>query len=91
MVKIGFSLKYRLGMEWLETPEEATNAFSTKQAEIRSALILDISGRTSDDLKGAKLMLFQEHLVDVINEIVFPKKMARVEKVLFQYVLPQGG
>ena len=90
-IKIAFSLKYKLGMEWMETPEMATEAFAKKALEIRSSLILDLSGRTSEDLKGAKLLLFQEHLIDLINEIVFPKKMARVEKVLFQHVLVQGG
>lgn len=90
-IKIAFTLKYRLGMEWQETPEMATEAFTKKAPEIRSTLILDMSGRSSEDLKGAKLLLFQEQLIDMINEIVFPKKMARVEKVLFQSVLVQGG
>lgn len=89
-IKIAFSLKYRLGMEWIDSPDEAAMAFTTKAPEIRSALILDLSGRTSEDLKGAKLLLFQEHLIELINETVFPKKMARVEKLLFQHVLVQG-
>lgn len=88
-VKIKFDASYRLGKEWTAEGGEAAAAFAAKSAAIRSALIILLGNKKSTELKGATLVLFKEEVIKILNDIVFSKKMARVEDIVFKELLVQ--
>ena len=91
IVKLAFEVQYKLGKEWAETPELAATAFGEHAVEIRSALILMIAGKTENEMiRGGSAIKFLEEIRSMMNEVVFPKQMARVEKVLIKEMLVQG-
>ncbi len=92
IAKIAFDIQYKLGKEWLKTPEMATQALSKHAVEIRSAMILLIASKKSTEIiTGGNAVTFLEEVRRMINEIVFPKQMARVERVLIKELIVQGG
>lgn len=90
MLKLKFDVKYRIGMEWGDDFEPAQLAFTNGVSEIRNELLTRIPGKESKDFKGTDLLIFKQELVDIINDIVFPKQMGRVSKVLIKELLIQG-
>ncbi len=90
ILKFSFDLKYRIGMEWGEDFGPATEAFAAAQQEIRDELLTRIRGKEAKDLKGTDLLIFKQELIDVINDIVFPKQMGRVSKLLITDLIIQG-
>ncbi|MCA9322806.1 MAG: flagellar basal body-associated FliL family protein [Planctomycetes bacterium] len=90
VIKFAFDVQYRLGKEWAETPEMATEAFTKKMVEVRSNMILMIASKTSSEITGGSAVAFLEEVRRTLNEVVFPKKMARVERVLIKQMFVQG-
>jgi len=91
IVKVAFDLQYKVGKEWVDTPEMAATAFTDHAVEVRSALILMIASKREDEMiRGGAGVRFLEEIRSMMNEIVFPKQMARIEKVLVKEMLVQG-
>lgn len=90
MLKLKFDVKYRVGMEWGDDFAPAQEAFANNISEIRNELLTRIRGKETKDLKGADLLIFKQELVDIINDIVFPKQRGRVSKVLIKDLIIQG-
>ena len=90
MLKLKFDLKYKIGMEWGDDFGPAQEAFLTAQSEIRSELLTRIRGKEAKDMKGADLLIFKQELIDIVNDIVFPKQMGRVSKILIKDLIIQG-
>ena len=91
LVKLAFDVQYKIGQEWTDTPEMAGDAFTKHATEIRSAMILMIGSKKSNEMiGGSNSIVFMEEIRKAINEIVFPTKMARVEKVLVKSFIVQG-
>ena len=90
MLKLKFDVKYRVGLEWGEDFSPAMEAFTMAMSEIRSELLTRIRGKESKDLKGVELLIFKQELIDIINDIVFPKQMGRVSKILIKDLIIQG-
>ncbi len=90
MIKFKFDVKYRIGMEWGDDFGPAQEAFTKAQSEIRSELMTRIRGKEAKDLKGAELIIFKQELIDLINDIVFPKQMGKVTKILIKDLVIQG-
>lgn len=80
-VKMKFDVEYRIGKEWEKTPGDAVTAFTSKASKVRSLLILMLGSKTPEQLQGPNLLVFKEELVKMLNDAIFPDKMARVEDV----------
>ena len=96
-VKLKLDVEYRPGMEWEKTLHDLAAAgkgdpkagpagayFAEKNSKVRSALILTLGRKSVEQLQGANLLLFKEELVRMINDLLFPDKVARVEDVYFK-------
>lgn len=84
-----FDVSYRVGMEWRDDPQQAETAFADRASEIRSRLIILLRGKTPDQIQGANVVLLQEEILQLIDEVAFPKRRARVDKVLIKNLLIQ--
>lgn len=91
IAKIQFNAEYRIGLEWAdESPEAAATAFTKSTAKVRSALIVMMGSKTSKDLRGSNLLVFKEEVVQMLNRVVFPESMARVDDIVFETLLVQS-
>ena len=90
MLRLKFDVKFKIGMEWGDDFAPATKAFDDAATEIRSELLTRIRGKEEKDLKGAELLIFRQDIIDLINDIVFPKRKGIVTKVLIKDIIIQG-
>jgi flagellar basal body-associated protein FliL len=88
-LKISFDAIYKNGLEWVETPEVSAQELSDKASQIRSRLLIVLSGLESTNFNGAPLEKLLEEIKSHINEIVFPLQRARVEKIVLKNMLTQ--
>ena len=82
VVKLKFDVKYKIGLEWGEDPALAIEAFTAAAKEIRSELFLRVRGKDATNMKGPELLILKQEIIDLINDIVFPKQMGRVTNIL---------
>ncbi|MEZ6195531.1 MAG: flagellar basal body-associated FliL family protein [Planctomycetota bacterium] len=91
IVVFSFDIQYRLGGEWMETPELATLALEAKAAEIRSRIIIMFTSRKSTDFSGAGLEGLMLEIISMMNDLAFPKGMARIETMVIKNLVLQGS
>lgn len=79
-----FDVEYRIGKELIHQHKDGADTFAAKSSKIRSMLILMLGSKTPDQLQGPNLLVFKEELVKMLNDALFPEKLARVEDVYFK-------
>ena len=91
IAKMTFNAEFRVGREWAaDSPDAAAAAFAKNTTRVRSALIVMMGSKTSSDLRGSSLLTFKEEVVQMLNRIVFPDGMARVDDIVFETLLVQS-
>lgn len=88
-LKISFSAVYKIGLEWIDTPEMAAQALDAKKGQIRSRLLIMLSGLESSNFNGAPLEQLLQEIKGYINDIAFPLQRARVEEIVLTNLLTQ--
>lgn len=88
-LKLSFDIIYKNGLEWLETPEMASTALTDKQGQIRSKLLIMLSGLESSNFNGAPLEQLLQEVRALINETAFPLQRARVEEISLNNIITQ--
>jgi flagellar basal body-associated protein FliL len=83
-VKLKFDVEYRVGKESLKHPDKLAAAFTEKSSKVRSMLILMLGSKTTEALRMPNLLVFKEELVRMLNDALFPEKLARIEDVYFK-------
>ena len=90
MLRMKFDVRYRIGMEWGDDFSVAQEAFTAATKEIKSEVLTRVRGKESKNMKGADFLIFKQELIDVINDIVFPKMRGQVTKILITEFVIQG-
>ncbi|MEE9391632.1 MAG: flagellar basal body-associated FliL family protein [Planctomycetota bacterium] len=91
IVKLGFEIQYRVGIRWQEDPMPAADALAKVASQLKSQLLITLSGREPATFKGAGLSMLRQEILDMINELAFPLQEARVEAVNLTTIFVQGG
>jgi flagellar basal body-associated protein FliL len=88
-IKILVTAEYRIGPE-LE-PAAAAQLFVSQEAKLQDRFIMLISAKTMADVETREhKKLLQEELKDLIQSVVFPEQLGRVEGILYRDFKIQG-